>query len=232
MAVSLLFALPLAADAGWEAAVREIGALAQPLGFNWSKAQLLSSKASSRAAQPAVSYFLRSFDGSGSIPIFDEAVAARLEGVTNLRLLPGTFPEGMDYHFDGLAAGLCLTVANGSLTFRTTSFLSNAGRNYSACLFMGVGDSKPGPVPCFQNPAVNLLPIANQLWLTVDTSSWDLRLPAARRPRRVRRGVPAAAGRGDGGRARGALPARALLRFVRARKGQGTTAVRIRGVRE
>ena len=84
--------------------MRDIEALAQPLGFNWSKAQLLSSKASSRAAQPAVSYFLRSFDGSGSIPIVDEAVAARLEGVTNLRLLPGTFPEGMDYHFDGLAA--------------------------------------------------------------------------------------------------------------------------------
>ena len=168
MAVSLLLALPLAADAGWEAAVRDIEALAQPLGFNWSKAQLLSSKASSRAAQPAVSYFLRSFDGSGSIPIVDEAVAARLEGVTNLRLLPGTFPEGMDYHFDGLAAVLSLTVANGSLNFRTKTFLSNAGRNYSACLFMGVGDSKPGPVPCFQNPAVNLLPIAGQLWLTVD----------------------------------------------------------------
>ena len=48
MAVSLLLALPLAADAGWEAAVRDIEALAQPLGFNWSKAQLRSSKASSR----------------------------------------------------------------------------------------------------------------------------------------------------------------------------------------
>ena len=52
MAVSLLFALPLAADAGWEAAVRDIEALAQPLGFNWSKAQLLSSKASSTYAFP------------------------------------------------------------------------------------------------------------------------------------------------------------------------------------
>ena len=62
MAVSLLLALPLAADAGWEAAVRDIEALAQPLGFNWSKAELRSSKARSRAEQPAVSYFLRSFD--------------------------------------------------------------------------------------------------------------------------------------------------------------------------
>ena len=35
--------------------MRDIEALAQPLGFNWSKAQLRSSKASSRAEQPAVS---------------------------------------------------------------------------------------------------------------------------------------------------------------------------------
>ena len=49
MAVSLLLALPLAADAGWEAAVRDIEALAQPLGFNWSKAQLRSSKSSRHA---------------------------------------------------------------------------------------------------------------------------------------------------------------------------------------
>lgn len=24
-----------------------------------------------------------------------------LEGVSNLRLVPGTFPQGVDYHFDG-----------------------------------------------------------------------------------------------------------------------------------
>ena len=130
MAVSLLLALPLAADAGWEAAVRDIEALAQPLGFNWSKAQLRSSKASSRAEQPAVSYFLRSFDGAGKIPILDEAVAARLEGVTNLRLLPGTFPEGMDYHFDGLAAVLSLTIS--SLASRVHSVRGSALAHASA----------------------------------------------------------------------------------------------------
>ena len=155
MAVSLLLALPLAADAGWEAAVRDIEALAQPLGFNWSKAELRSSKARSRAEQPAVSYFLRSFDGSGSIPIVDEEVAARLEGVTNLRLLPGTF-EGMDYHFV-VAAVLSLTVANGSLNFRKT-FLSNAGRNYSAWLLHGRRRRQARPQPCFQTPRSTCCP--------------------------------------------------------------------------
>ncbi len=56
MTLSLVLALlPLAAaEAGWEAAVREIEALAQPLGFNWSKAQLLSSADRTYAFPPPV----------------------------------------------------------------------------------------------------------------------------------------------------------------------------------
>ena len=92
-----------------------------------------------------------------------DSLAAAPENITL------TIVNSTDVHL--AVALLRRVISNGSLNFRTKTFLSNAGRNYSACLFMGVGDSKPGPVPCFQNPAVNLLPIANQLWLTVDTSS-------------------------------------------------------------
>lgn len=130
---------------------------------------------SDRAADPppVIPYFLRSFSAESPQHIaLDPDVAHRLDGVVNLRLLPAAFPTGMGYHFDGLATILSLSVANGSLTFFTKAFGSNAARDYSSCLFMGTGTSKFGTTPCFQNPVVNLLPIAGQLWLTIDTASW------------------------------------------------------------
>ena len=46
---------------------------------------------------------------------------------------------------------------------------------YKKCLFYGTGTGPTlphAPLFCYLNPGVNLLPIAGQLWLTIDTSSW------------------------------------------------------------
>lgn len=163
-----LAAPSLAHTVGTEEAWRQaLDELAPSLGVNGSGSSLREQPT------PSVGYFLRSFSVDKPQKVaLDSDVGRRLEGITNLRLLPSIFPPGMDYHFDGLATVLSLAVENGTLTFFTKAFESSAAKNYSACLFMGVGTSKSGTTPCFQNPAVNLLPVGDQLWLTVDTAAW------------------------------------------------------------
>jgi hypothetical protein len=45
--------------------------------------------------------------------------------------------------------------------------------DWSSCIVFGIGSTKLlGDKVCFRNPVVNLLPLQNQLWLTIDTEAW------------------------------------------------------------
>ena len=93
---------------------------------------------------------------------------------SHYRLLPGQFPEGMTYHFDGLAVVSQFNFsATGKMTFTMKALQSEAYDHYKECIFLGSGTGPTlGIKPCLTNPAVNLLPIHDQLWLTIDTSKW------------------------------------------------------------
>lgn len=93
---------------------------------------------------------------------------------SHLRLLPGHFPEGMTFHFDGLAvlAQFNFTAA-GKMVFTMKALQSGAYENYKECIYFASGTGPTlGIKPCITNPAVNLLPINEQLWLTIDTAKW------------------------------------------------------------
>lgn len=136
-------------------------------------------------------YFLRSYNSSlfQTIQRVDlsanDAAAlknAGLDGMVHYRLIPGTFPKNMGYHFDGLAAVMKFTfkltdkegMNNGPhIEYLVKAYESEAYTDYNKCVFFGTGTGpKLGTHICFTNPGVNLLPIENQLWLTIDTSSW------------------------------------------------------------
>jgi len=103
----------------------------------------------------------------------DTELAGRLDGVVHLRLIPFDFPSGMRYHFDGLAAVLRFKFLGSSLSITAAPYKSNLYDHYSRCIFFGSGTGPtPGIVPCTRNPVVNLLPIDDQLWLTIDTALW------------------------------------------------------------
>jgi len=95
------------------------------------------------------------------------------EGIENIRLVPGEYPEGMEYHFDGLA---CLVkfefTKEGTLKYFSKFFESNLYKHYNQCMYVGSGTTKVGFRPCLANPVVNILPIDQQLWLTIDTATW------------------------------------------------------------
>ena len=109
-----------------------------------------------------------------------------LAGLVHYRLLPGIFPHGMHYHFDGLATPVRFAFdstsdgaggAGPSLSWHGKPYESNAFKGYKSCLFFGTGTGPTlGTHLCFANPGVNLLPIegpaGQQLWLTIDTASW------------------------------------------------------------
>ncbi|EOD25290.1 hypothetical protein EMIHUDRAFT_237930 [Emiliania huxleyi CCMP1516] len=112
---------------------------------------------------------------------------AWMAGLVHYRLVPGSFPHGMRYHFDGLAEVIRFSFdATGdggpqsapSLTWRSMPFESDAFERYQSCLFFGTGTGPTaGAHLCFTNPGVNLLPLRGpgaeqQLWLTIDTASW------------------------------------------------------------
>eukprot|EP00939_MAST-03C_sp_MAST-3C-sp1_P002139 g2139.t1 len=106
-----------------------------------------------------------------------------LDGYKHYRLLPGDFSYGK-YHFDGLATVMKLEFAasasSSSISYLTKAYESQAyvDKEDHKCVFFGngIGPEIKTLVPkdgvCFQNPGVNLLPIQNELWLTIDTSSW------------------------------------------------------------
>lgn len=129
------------------------------------------------ATLPHVGYFLRSMDlGTGGILqelSLSDADAAALEGVSHFRLAPAIFPDGMGYHFDGLATVLKFEFSGGKLHFTAKAYESDAEKSYKSCLFVGTGTGPTlGSHACLTNPGVNLLPIEGQLWLTIDTSKW------------------------------------------------------------
>lgn len=125
-----------------------------------------------------VGYFLRSMDTNMSGSVKPVSVSSTdlsfLKDVTHYRLLPGEFPSGMLYHFDGLATVMKFTFDDsGTLHYLARGFESPAYVNYKSCLFFGTGTGPTvGTHVCFQNPGVNLLPIGGQLWLTIDTAFW------------------------------------------------------------
>merc|ERR1719253_98631 len=95
-----------------------------------------------------------------------------LEGFTHYRLLPGVFPKGMGFHFDGLAVVMKVEFSGGKVKHTFKPYNSNAYQQWDKCLFLGTGTNHLGTKNCLTNPGVNLLPIQGQLWLTIDTSLW------------------------------------------------------------
>ena len=99
--------------------------------------------------------------------------SAPLAGATHYRLVPGVFPRGMGYHFDGLATVLSFRFRAQQLAVAARFYESEAQQHYSECLFEGTGTGPtPGYRACLTNPGVNLLPLNSQLWLTIDTAFW------------------------------------------------------------
>ena len=93
--------------------------------------------------------------------------------LVHYRLLPGRFPKGMGYHFDGLATVMALRFDSGRLRATVRPFHSELYDAYDSCIFFGSGTGPTdGKIPCLTNPLVNLLPIQGQLWLTIDTVMW------------------------------------------------------------
>ncbi len=79
----------------------------------------------------------------------------------------------MGYHFDGLATVMSFRFDAQHLTITSKLYESEAALHYSECLFEGTGTGPTlGFRLCPTNPGVNLLPLNNQLWLTIDTVFW------------------------------------------------------------
>jgi carotenoid cleavage dioxygenase-like enzyme len=122
--------------------------------------------------------FLRSMNESLHVlPL--QPHSAPLAGATHFRLVPGVFPQGMGYHFDGLATVMSFRFDAQQLTVNSKYYASEAQQHYSQCLFEGTGTGPTlGFRACLTNPGVNLLPLNNQLWLTIDTAFWGRVDPA------------------------------------------------------
>lgn len=96
-----------------------------------------------------------------------------MEKHSHYRVFSGIFPEGMNFHFDGLAVVMSMKFDNGVVRIKTRGVDSEAYGNYDNCNFFGTGTGPTGGDDiCFQNPVVNILPISSELWLTVDTFAW------------------------------------------------------------
>lgn len=99
--------------------------------------------------------------------------SAWMNNITHYRLIPGGFPSGVDYHFDGLATVLSFRFLEGKLSYNSKRFSSELTEHFSRCIFLGTGSGPTlGTEACLKNPGVNLLPIDSQLWLTIDTVFW------------------------------------------------------------
>ena len=130
--------------------------------------------------QAHVPYFLRSYNATGDVHTLatsdgNPGLPAWLAGLNHYRLLPGIFPKGMEFHFDGLATVMKFSIgADASqVHYFAKPYASKAATEYKKCIFFGTGTGPTlGTEICFTNPGVNLLPIGEQLWLTIDTSKW------------------------------------------------------------
>ena len=121
-------------------------------------------------------YMLANFSAaaaSGSAALDSEFARTSLDGVSHYRLVPGIFMDGIDYHFDGLATVFKFSFNATHVNWISRPYDSNAYKSFDKCIFFGSGSGPTkGLELCFNNPGVNLLPIAGQLWLTIDTFSW------------------------------------------------------------
>lgn len=105
--------------------------------------------------------------------------AASLLNSTVYRNIPGLFPEGMDYFFDGLASIARFSFNETHMSMEVKAYESSAEEQWESCIFFGTGtgptrpsDDSAQPQLCFKNPVVNMLPLGDQMWLTIDTRSW------------------------------------------------------------
>lgn len=119
-------------------------------------------------------YLLRNMDSIGSSQAFASNKNSKwLEGTSHYRLVPGLWLKGMNYHFDGLATVIKFEFKDGKLLVNSRAFRSEVFHDPKGCIIFGTGNGPTlGHKVCFQNPVVNLLPINNQLWLTIDTYAW------------------------------------------------------------
>jgi len=124
------------------------------------------------ASEGHLGCFLKGMNNTDTLEIPLRESSKILSGVTHYRLVPGLFPKGIKYHFDGLATVMSFRFDDKNLVVRSKYFESGAKDHYERCIFLGVGTFKLGLEPCLTNPGVNLLPINDQLWLTIDTAYW------------------------------------------------------------
>ena len=151
--------------AGWQHVLRQVEA---------ASADQPHTSASSHSDY--LGYMLANFSAaaaSGSAALDSEFARTSLDGVSHYRLVPGIFMDGIDYHFDGLATVFKFSFNATHVNWISRPYDSNAYKSFDKCIFFGSGSGPTkGLELCFNNPGVNLLPIAGQLWLTIDTFSW------------------------------------------------------------
>lgn len=103
-----------------------------------------------------------------------------LDGFSNYRNIPGVFPEGMDYYFDGLATLSKFQFKDDNFSMFTRNYHSRAFDEWDKCIFFGSGTGPTRPASedekqiCFKNPLVMMLPKEGKMWLTIDTRSWGV----------------------------------------------------------
>eukprot|EP00440_Ansanella_granifera_P012682 gb/GFBE01013779.1/.p1 GENE.gb/GFBE01013779.1/~~gb/GFBE01013779.1/.p1 ORF type:complete len:537 (+),score=124.85 gb/GFBE01013779.1/:1-1611(+) len=177
LAVSLVVLLLVGQTADHQVMGRRLKALKADL------LNMVSGQSSAAEVSEPVGHFLRSMElvegadhGQFTLSPRD---AEDLQGVSHYRLAPGIFPKGMHFHFDGLATVLKFEFSDGKLSYTAKAYESDAEKDYGSCIFIATGTGPTiGSHPCLTNPAVNLLPIKGQLWLTIDTSKWGRVDPA------------------------------------------------------
>lgn len=105
-----------------------------------------------------------------------------LDGFSNYRNIPGVFPEGMDYFFDGLATLSKFQFKDDNFSMFTQNYHSRAFDEWDKCIFFGSGTGPTRPASedekqiCFKNPLVMMLPKEGKMWLTIDTRYIDILL--------------------------------------------------------
>lgn len=124
-------------------------------------------------AQAQVGYFLRSMPelAHGSAPV--AGLPGWMDGHVIYRSVPSKFPKGMDYHYDGLSSPMRWDFVNGTMKWKQAALNSGLWKSYEHCLYPGAGVLHWGPELCFTNPGVNVLPLGEQLWLTIDNRFWS-----------------------------------------------------------
>ena len=137
--------------------------------------QTYDAKPSANANIDTLGFLFNTMDASVKVSLPINEQSQWLQNVVNYRNIPGVFPEGMDYYFDGLATLSKFEFKDGLFTMMTQNYHSRAFDEWEKCIFFGTGTGPTAPTDessreiCFKNPIVNMLPINGKLWLTIDT---------------------------------------------------------------